>query len=125
MLYSTDLLAGDVAQGVSQLLAMRTSEPHRQEILDYAIRLGEAVVGHRDEIDTIIAQCAQGWTLERMPAVDRALLRVATAELMDISETPTAVIIAEAGKLASQYSTENSRSFIQGVLGAVAKHVRP
>ena len=59
-----------------------------------------------------------------MPAVDRSVLRVAAAELMVHPETPTAVVISEAGELASEYSTDESRGFIQGVLGSLADRVR-
>jgi N utilization substance protein B len=76
---------------------------------------------NRDEIDALVAQYAKGWALDRMPAVDRALLRLATYELLHHSEVPVAVVISEAVELASQFSTDDSSRFVNGVLSAIAK----
>jgi N utilization substance protein B len=84
-----------------------------------------AGVGERlDEIDALISKHAIGWALERMPAVDRAVLRLAIFELIGCEDTPTAVVLSEAVDLAGGYSTDESGRFVNGVLAAVADEVR-
>ena len=78
-----------------------------------------------DRIDGLISSHAIGWELDRMPVVDRALLRMATYELIDRPDVPTAVVISEAVDLAAQYSTDDSGRFVNGVLAAIAAEVRP
>jgi N utilization substance protein B len=87
----------------------------------YASMLAVGVDDHRPEIDELVARYAKGWALDRMPAVDRALLRLATYELLHHSEVPVAVVISEAVELASQFSTDDSSRFVNGVLSAIAK----
>lgn len=83
-------------------------------------------VGQRmEQIDALIARHAIGWALDRMPAIDRALLRMATFELLAGEGTPTAVILSEAVELAGGYSTDDSGRFVNGVLSAIATEVRP
>jgi N utilization substance protein B len=85
-----------------------------------------AGVGSRaGEIDTIVARYAIGWTLDRMPAVDRAVLRMATYELLARPDVPTGVVLSEAVEVAAAYSTDDSGRFVNGVLAAVAAEVRP
>ena len=91
----------------------------------YATALVKGVERHGDEIDRLIASHAIGWALERMPAVDRSLLRLATFELLGRPDTPTGVVISEAVELAKQYSTEESGRFVNGILGTLAGVARP
>lgn len=85
-----------------------------------------AGVGSRlQQIDRLIADHSIGWALERMPAVDRGVLRMATYELVARPDVPTPVVLSEAVELASGYSTEESGRFVNGVLSAIAKAVRP
>ena len=86
----------------------------------YAVELATGVDVHRDEIDRIIVDHLTGWTLERMPAVDRALLRMATFELLHC-DVPVGVVISEAVELASEFSTDDSSRFVNGVLSAIAR----
>lgn len=76
-------------------------------------------------IDLHIIDHAKGWALDRMPALDRAILRIAIFELMHRSDTPVAVVIDEAVELAKRFSTDDSGRFVNGVLSAVAKQLRP
>lgn len=80
---------------------------------------------HGDEIDQLIEEHSNGWRLARMPAMDRAILRIATWELIHRPDVPRAVVLDEAIDLAKDYSTENSGRFVNGVLAAVADAVRP
>ena len=91
---------------------------------EYAAVVAEGVSDHRDLLDHVIGQKARGWTVARMPAVDRALLRLASFELTFETELPTAVVIDEAVELARAFSTDASPSFVNGVLAAVVKDVR-
>jgi len=89
------------------------------EIRDFAKEILNRVNEHRRKIDELIATFAQGWDMDRMPTVDRNILRLAIAELI-WSEVPEAVAISEALDLAKELSTEESASFIHGVLAQVA-----
>ncbi len=76
-------------------------------------------------IDSVISSHSRGWTIERMPALDRAILRVGVFELTERPEVPVAVVIDEAVRLAKRFSTDDSGRFVNGVLAAVARAVRP
>jgi N utilization substance protein B len=77
-----------------------------------------------DEIDDVLQKAAHDWDVARMSAIDRNILRLATFELMEEAQTPTAVIISEAVELAKRYSTDDSGRFVNGVLAGVASVVR-
>ena len=87
----------------------------------YSARVVEGVGAHQDEIDGLLTRFAKGWTLQRMPAVDRALLRLATYELLHEPDVPVGVVISEAVELASEFSTDDSGRFVNGVLSAIAR----
>ncbi len=91
----------------------------------YAVALATGVDDDRTTIDDLLVAHVRGWTLERMPAVDRAILRMATFELLRQSEVPVAVVISEAVEIAQQFSTDESGRFVNGLLSAIAKQVRP
>jgi transcription antitermination protein NusB len=82
----------------------------------YTTELVEGVAAHRERIDELLSTYAEGWTLERMPAVDRTILRLATYELLWETGVPDAVAISEAVNLARELSTENSPGFVNGLL---------
>ena len=82
----------------------------------YAIELVEGVQAHRAEIDRLLAENARGWTLERMPAVDRNILRIGGYELLWGTGVPEAVAISEAVLLARDLSTDASPAFVNGLL---------
>lgn len=88
-------------------------------------RLVDGVADHASEIDNEISQRAKGWSLSRMPALDRTILRVATFELLHRSDVPVAVVIDEAVTLAKRFSTDDSGRFVNGVLSAVVPAPRP
>ncbi|MHB8243969.1 MAG: transcription antitermination factor NusB [Acidimicrobiales bacterium] len=102
-----------------ELLCELPTEPE-----PYATRLVEGVERELGRIDDLLARHASGWPLERMPAVDRSLLRIACYELLAEHDVPTAVVIDEAVELAKSYSTEDSGRYLNGVLSAVAAVVR-
>ncbi|CAB4582084.1 unannotated protein [freshwater metagenome] len=82
------------------------------------------VMDHQSDIDASITKYSTGWTMDRMPALDRNILRVATFELMHRDDVPTAVVLDEAVELAKRFSTDDSGRFVNGVLSAIAADVR-
>ncbi len=90
----------------------------------FAAELASGVESRQSEIDSLLARHSVEWPLDRMPVVDRTLLRMATWELLARPGVPRAVIISEAVELAKQYSTEDSGRFVNGILAAVAGAVR-
>lgn len=122
MLFQADV-RGERLSAVVHAEAQRASgEPDRMASWLYAREIVDGVDDHRDEIDELIATYAQGWTLERMPNIDRALLRLASWEILHNAEVPAAVAIDEAVELAKELSTEDSGRFVNGVLGRIAEH---
>lgn len=124
MLFQADV-RGESLDSIVEAEAKRAAgEPDRMASWLYAREIVDGVADHRDEIDELIAGYAQGWTLERMPNVDRALLRLTAWEILHNPEVPTAVAIDEAVELAKEYSTDDSARFVNGVLGKIALHAR-
>ena len=90
------------------------------DVNDYAIELAYLVETNIDRIDEVISTYSQDWPLERMPAVDRAIVRVAIAELLWMPEVDSGVAVSEAVEIAAVLSTPESGKFINGVLGQIA-----
>ncbi len=88
---------------------------------DYAKKLVVGTLSHRKEIDALITRQADHWRLERMPAVDRNILRLALYEIRHEPETPAPVVIDEALEIAKRFSTPKSSQFINGILDGVLK----
>ena len=87
----------------------------------YAADLVRGVTVHTARIDELLSQYAEGWTLDRMPAVDRNVLRIGVYELLWADDVPDAVAISEAVLLAQDLSTEASPAFVNGLLARIAK----
>ena len=90
----------------------------------FAADVVAGVSRHQAEIDALIRSVARGWALERMPAVDRTLLRIAVYELGHRPDVPTGAVISEAVELAKEYSTDDSGGFVNGVLSRLATDLR-
>ncbi|HEV7897118.1 MAG TPA: transcription antitermination factor NusB [Planosporangium sp.] len=120
VLYEADLRQAPITDILEAYLE-RLSEP-RPAQLDYTVALVEGVTRERDRIDELIASYAEGWTLDRMPVVDRNLARIAVYELLYRDEIDDAVAITEAVELAKVLSTEDSPRFLNGVLGRIAEY---
>jgi len=88
----------------------------------YTTDLVRGVVEHRARIDEVLASYAEGWTLDRMPAVDRNVLRLGIFELLYADDVPDAVAVSEAMALVRDLSTDESPQFVNGVLGAVQRN---
>ena len=104
---------------VSEVLSALPVEPDA-----CAVTLVSGVESALARIDSLIAANSIDWTVDRMPAVDRALLRLATYELLYLDDIPVAVVISEAVELAKAYSTDESGRFVNGVLAAIAEVAR-
>ena len=105
-------LRGEPALGV---LEARISQA-QPRVSAYAIELVRGVQAHRGEIDQLLAENSRGWSLDRMPAVDRNILRIGSFELLWGTEVPEAVAISEAVVLAGDLSTDASPAFVNGLL---------
>jgi N utilization substance protein B len=120
------LFAADLTKESAIATLKRTESESREResqvaIFDYAETLVNGFLNNQDRIDSRLQGLAEGWTLERMPNVDRAILRIAAWELLYNEEIPSEVAIAEAVALASELSTEESPKFINGILARLAK----
>ena len=91
---------------------------------EYTVTIVEGVRAHQAEIDAALVASSHGWTLERMPQVDRAILQVAVFEIAFAEDVPDAVAISEAVRLATDLSTDESPQFVNGVLAAIAASSR-
>ena len=92
---------------------------------DYVCALLEGAQATRTEADTRIAAASVGWPIDRMAVIDRLVLRLAVAELLAPDGPPMAVVIDEAVELVKTYSTDESGSFVNGILATIAAEVRP
>jgi len=115
--HPTSLL--DLLQKRLQITTAQTALPQ------YAVDIVEGVANHLEDIDEAISTFAHGWTLDRMPAVDRAVLRLGTWELLYNHDVPKAVAIDEAVNLAGELSTDESPEFINGLLSRIAQLRQP
>jgi N utilization substance protein B len=105
---------------VDELLEQQPAEPDA-----YAVSLVRGVEDHSADVDELLRKFSEHWALERMPAVDRAVLRIGAFELGWEPDMPTGVVISEAVELAKQYSTKDSGRFVNGLLSRIAEELRP
>jgi len=122
---AVDLLFEAEARGLSpvEIVEVRTALTEAKQdvaaLNPYTETVARGVGEHSAHIDDLISSHLQGWTLDRLPAVDRAILRVAVWELLHAQDVPEPVAVDEAVQLAKELSTDESPSFINGVLGQV------
>jgi transcription antitermination protein NusB len=89
---------------------------------DYTVTLVQGVADHLARIDELIATYAEGWSLDRMPAVDRNVLRLGVFEVLWVDDVPDAVAVSEALNLVRELSTDESPAFVNGVLGNIVRN---
>jgi N utilization substance protein B len=116
VLYEADI-RGLTPSEVLAATAERRTDEGQSSLNEYVTSLVEGVAEHQAYIDELLGSYSLGWTLDRMPAVDRAILRLGTYELLWRDDVPDAVAISEAVHLAQELSTEESASFVNGLLG--------
>ena len=119
LLYESDVRGTDAVSTLAERLAQ--ADP---PVPEYAVELVEGVTGNLERIDRVLGEHSEGWSVERMPPVDRAVLRLALYELLVREDVPDAVVIDEAVELAKALSTDESPRFVNGVLGRVAGELR-
>jgi N utilization substance protein B len=121
ILFQADVRGEEPAVVLAAEAKRAASEPARQNSWLYAREIVDGVIDNADDIDEQIVTHARDWKLERMPAVDRAVLRIGVWEILFNDEVPEAVAIDEAVELAKEFSTDDSGAFVHGVLGRVAR----
>ncbi|ANP72808.1 MULTISPECIES: transcription antitermination factor NusB [Cryobacterium] len=121
ILYAADIRQSTIQQSLAMEAERAASEPARMASWLYARDIVDGVVDHRDEIDELIETYSQGWTLSRMPTIDRAILRIGIWEILYNDAVPHAVAIDEAVEAAKVLSTDDSAGFVNGLLGRIAQ----
>jgi N utilization substance protein B len=121
ILYSADVRGDSINEALAAESARADVDPKRSGSWGYAREIVVGITEHGDEIDELIETYAQGWTIGRMPAVDRAIIRIGIWEILFNEEVPDVVAIAEAVESATVLSTEDSAGFINGLLGTIAQ----
>ncbi|AMW20348.1 transcription antitermination protein NusB [[Mycobacterium] chelonae subsp. bovistauri] len=119
-----DMTAAAVAD---ERRGLAEAKPDVEPLNPYTVTVAHGVTEHATHIDELISSHLQGWTLARLPAVDRAIMRVAVWELLHAEDVPEVVAVDEAVELAKQLSTDESPAFVNGVLGQlmlVTPHIR-
>ena len=120
VLYESDARAIEPAVALADRLAL--ADP---PVNDFTVELVEGVQANLERIDEILADYSEGWTVQRMPGVDRAVLRLGVYELLWRADVPDAVVIDEAVELAKSLSTDESPRFVNGVLARVLRDRPP
>ena len=123
ILYSADVRGIPFSRALADEAQRAASEPARESSWLYAREIVDGVIDHGDEIDELIQTYAQGWTLERMPAVDRAIVRMGVWELLYNPAIPDGVAISEAVDQATVLSTDDSAKFVNGLLAKIGQAV--
>jgi N utilization substance protein B len=121
ILFQADVRGQELPVVLAAEAKRAANEPAREASWLYAREIVDGVIDNGDAIDEQITTFAKDWTLARMPAVDRAVLRIAVWEILYNDEVPAAVAIDEAVELAKEFSTDDSGSFVHGVLARVAR----
>ena len=121
VLYGADVRGESINEVLAAEQARADNDPKRASSWGYAREIVVGITEHGDEIDELIETYAQGWTISRMPAVDRAIVRIGLWEILFNEEIPDAVAISEAVESATVLSTEDSAGFVNGLLARVAQ----
>jgi N utilization substance protein B len=116
LLFASDLRGESASEALDRSIAEGTAPTN-----SYTVTLVRGVVEHQARIDEVLAQFAQDWTLARMPAVDRNVLRMGVFEMLWVDDVPDAVAVTEAMALVRELSTDESPTFVNGVLGAIQR----
>jgi transcription antitermination protein NusB len=119
LLFEADARGLSPAQVIDVRTALAEAKPDVASLHPYTVTVARGVSEHAAHIDDLITSHLQGWTLDRLPAVDRAILRVAVWELLYADDVPEPVAVDEAVELAKDLSTDDSPGFVNGVLGQI------
>ena len=120
ILYGADVRGESINEALAAETARAAGDPKRASSWEYARDIVVGITAHGDEIDELIETYSQGWAISRMPAIDRALLRIGLWEILYNDAVPDSVAISEAVESARVHSTEDSAGFVNGLLGRIA-----
>ena len=121
LLFASEVRGRSAIDALDEEIGDAASEPGARPVADYTDVLVRGVSEHQARIDELLATYAQGWTLERMPSVDRNVLRLGVFEVLYVDDVPDAVAVSEAMNLVRDLSTDESPQFVNGILGAVLR----
>ncbi|MGW3011171.1 transcription antitermination factor NusB [Streptomyces sp. NPDC001219] len=124
ILFEADQRGADVQSVLADWMRHARTDPRQPPVNEYTLELVEGYAGQAARIDELISTYAVDWDLDRMPAADRSILRLGAYELLWVDATPDAVAIDEAVQLAKEFSTDDSPSFVNGLLGRL-KELKP
>ena len=105
-------------------IAEMTALEHTGDVKNYVFQIANTFKEHASEVDALVQKYAKGWDIDRLVKIDKDILRISITELLFIKGTPVKVIVDEALELAKKYSTDDSSSFINGILGRVIDEKR-
>ncbi|MFE9249455.1 transcription antitermination factor NusB [Streptomyces sp. NPDC007088] len=117
ILFEADQRGADVLTVLADWVRHSRSDTRQPPVSEYTMELVEGYARHARRIDELISQYAVDWSLDRMPVVDRNILRLGAHELVWVDGTPDAVVLDEAVELAKEFSTDESPAFVNGLLG--------
>ena len=120
-LYASEIRGGEPLALLQETTGSVSDRQNQEAIFDYAESMITGFDANKLLIDNELRQLADGWALERMPSIDRAILRLGAWEILYNPDVPNEVAIAEAVALASEYSTDDSPKFVNGVLAKLAR----
>ena len=120
-LYASEIRGGEPLALLQETAGSVSDRQNQEAIFDYAESMITGFDANKLLIDNELRQLADGWALERMPSIDRAILRLGAWEILYNPDVPNEVAIAEAVSLASEYSTDDSPKFVNGVLAKLAR----
>lgn len=122
--YQADVTGDPIDRCLSEILE-DLEVPAEPDVKDFALSLVHALAEHKAEIDAAVSRIAKNWSLSRMAATDRSVIRLAAAELLYHADVPVRVTLDEAIEIAKKYGMETSGSFVNGILDRLAHEVRP
>ncbi|CAB4613634.1 MAG: transcription antitermination factor NusB [Actinobacteria bacterium] len=118
--YAADLRKISPITLLNEVAELAADRQNQDPIFGYARQIVQGIIDEHEQIDDLLETYSQGWALDRMPNLDRAILRVAVWELLFNDEVPDAVAVNEAVELAKELSTDDSGSFINGLLSRIS-----
>jgi N utilization substance protein B len=124
ILFEADQRRADPKTVMADWIRLGRTDERQPPVSEYTMRLVEGYAAHSERIDELLSTYAVGWTLDRMPVVDRNVLRLGAYELIWQDDVPDAVVLDEAVQLAKEFSTDESPSFVNGLLGRL-KDLKP
>ena len=121
LLFASEVRGRSAVDALDEEIGVAGTEPGGRPVADYTGVLVRGVSEHQPRIDELLTTYAAGWTLERMPSVDRNVLRLGVFEVLYVDEVPDAVAVSEALQLVRDLSTDDSPGFVNGVLGNIVR----